>query len=55
MERVSALYAASALKGRIKVEAGKVPRLSLAVKPGMRVLEEARNFVRAWEATAETN
>ena len=55
MERVSALYAAPALKGRVKVEAGKTPRLGLSLKPGMRVLEEARQFVAAWRQTAPEN
>ncbi len=51
MERVSALYAKPELKGRVKVEAGKAPRLGLRLRPGARVIGEARAFVAAWTET----
>ena len=52
MARVSALYAAPAFKGRLKVEAGKAPRLGLRLRPGARPIEEARAFIAAWKAAA---
>ena len=51
MERISALYALPAFKNRIKVEAGKTPRLSLKLRAGERVIEAARSFVAAWADT----
>jgi transcription-repair coupling factor (superfamily II helicase) len=48
MERISVLYARSEFRGRVKVEAGKTPRLSLKLRQGERVIEAARAFVRAW-------
>ena len=52
-ERVSALYGREEYKGRIKVEAGSKPCVSLKLKSKRRTLEEARAFVSAWEETAE--
>ena len=51
MERVSALYALPRYKNRLKVEAGKEPRLGLKLKAGMRVLDEARALVHDWSET----
>ena len=51
MERISALYALPAFKNRVKVEAGKTPRLSLKLRNGERVIEAARAFVAAWADT----
>ncbi|MCL2343426.1 MAG: hypothetical protein FWC62_05975, partial [Firmicutes bacterium] len=48
LNRVSAVYAQPEFKGRVKVEAGQKPRVSLKLKSGKRVLEEAREFVRAY-------
>jgi transcription-repair coupling factor (superfamily II helicase) len=53
MERISALYAQSEYKGRVKVEAGAKPCLSLKLKSGKHVVETARAFVGAWAGTAE--
>ena len=50
MARVSALYALPQFKGRVKVEAGTKPRLSLKVPPKTRVIELARSFVQAYAA-----
>ena len=52
MERVSALYAMREYKGRIKVEAGQKPCISLKLKSGSRVIESAREFIAAWARTA---
>ena len=52
MERLSALYAAPAYKGRVKLEAGREPRLGLKLRTGERPLNAARTLVRAWAATA---
>ena len=51
MARVSALYARPEFKGRLKVEAGSVPRLSLRLPPKADVLAEARKFISAWTST----
>ena len=51
MERVSALYARPEYKGRVKIEAGAKPCLSLKLKSGARVLETARALVAAWAET----
>ena len=48
MEKVSALYAMPAYKGRLRVEAGSKPCLSLRVKSKGRVIDEARGFVADW-------
>ena len=52
MARVSLLYAQPQYKGRIKVEAGQKPCVSLKLQSGSRVIESARRFVEAWAATA---
>lgn len=52
MERVSALYALPEFRGRVKVEAGSKPCLSLKLISSKRVIESAREFVRAWAGTA---
>ena len=52
MARISALYAQPEYKGRVKVEAGTTPCLSLKLKSGKHVVEAARSFVKAWAETA---
>ena len=54
MERLSALYARSEFKGRVKLEAGREPRLGLKLRPGARPINEARAMVAAWAETAGT-
>ncbi|MBR2879834.1 MAG: transcription-repair coupling factor, partial [Oscillospiraceae bacterium] len=51
MERVSELYAQSKYKGRVKVEAGAKPCLSLKLQSSKRIIETAREFVADWKAT----
>ena len=51
MARVSELYARPEYKGRIRVEAGSVPRISLKLPPKARVLDEASRFAEAWAST----
>ena len=51
MARVSELYARPQFKGRVKVEAGSKPCLSLKLLSSKRVIEAAREFVEAWAAT----
>ena len=53
MEKVSALYARPEYKGRLRVEAGSKPCLSLKIKAKGRVIDEARKFVGDWGAPAE--
>ena len=48
MEKVSELYARPEYKGRLKVEAGSKPCLSLKIKSKTRVIDEARSFTRDW-------
>lgn len=48
MEKVSALYAMPEYKGRLRVEAGYKPRLSLRIKAKGRVIDEARRFSADW-------
>jgi len=50
MEKVSALYAQPQYKGRLKVEAGSRPCLSLRLGAKARVIEEARRFTADWGA-----
>ena len=50
MAKVSALYAKSEYKGRLKVEAGQKPCLSLRIKNARRVIDEARQFVADYAA-----
>ena len=48
MEKISLLYAQPEYKGRLRVEAGSKPCLSLKIKLKTHVLDEARRFVAAW-------
>ena len=48
MEKVSLLYAMPAYKGRLRVEAGSKPCLSLRIKAKNRVIDEARRFASDW-------
>lgn len=50
MEKVSVLYAQPQYKGRLKVEAGSRPCLSLRLGAKARVIEEARRFTADWGA-----
>ena len=54
MERVSELYARKEFKGRIRVEAGREPRLGLMLRPGAKPIAEARALVSAWKDTEPT-
>ena len=49
-EKISALYAKDAWKGRIKVEAGGKPAVALKLASKRRILEESRAFVKAYGA-----
>ena len=51
MERVSELYAQSAWKGRLKVEAAAKPVIAMRLKNRARVLDEASAFVAGWKGT----
>ena len=51
MARVSELYARPEYRGRLRVEAGSVPRISLKLPPKARVLDEASRFAAAWAST----
>ena len=48
MEKVSILYAKDEYKGRLRVEAGSKPCVSLRLKSKTRSVDEARAFVKAW-------
>ena len=48
MEKVSALYAMPEYTGRLRVEAGSKPCLSLRIRSKQRVIDEARAFARDW-------
>ena len=48
MGKVSALYGQTEFKGRVKVEAGRKPCLSLRLTSRRRVIEQAREFVAAY-------
>ena len=50
MEKVSTLYATSEYNGRLRVEAGSKPCLSVKIQNKARVIDEARRFVRDWSA-----
>ncbi|MCD7769199.1 MAG: transcription-repair coupling factor, partial [Oscillospiraceae bacterium] len=52
-ERISALYSRPEWRGRIKVEAGSKPAVSLKLKSGRRILEEARAFVGEYKSAKE--
>ena len=49
-ERISALYAREPWKGRVKVEAGASPAVAVKLMSRRRILEEARAFVRDYDA-----
>ena len=49
MEQVSSLYARNEYKGRVKIEAGMVPMISLKIKSN-RVIDEATRFVKDFAA-----
>ena len=53
MARVSALYAMPAYQGRLKVEAGSKPCLSLKILSRSHVIDEARRFVKDWNSMKE--
>ena len=53
MEKVSALYAKPEYNGRLRVEAGAKPCLSLKIKEKRRVIDEARAFTAAWAAMSK--
>ena len=55
MEKVSLLYARPEYKGRLRVEAGSKPCLSLRIKAKNRVLDEARRFAADWGGETEGN
>lgn len=50
MEQISALYQLPEFRGRLKVEAGTVPRVSLKLQTGD-VIAQAVKFIRAWRRT----
>ena len=52
MEKVSRLYALPEYTGRLRVEAGAKPCLSLKIKDKKRVIDEARRFVALWADNA---
>ena len=54
MERVSLLYAMPEYKGRLKIEAGSKPCISVKVTSKNRVIEEARHFAADWGRAKET-
>jgi transcription-repair coupling factor (superfamily II helicase) len=51
MARVSAIYARPEYKGRVRVEAGQKPCLTLKLPPKARVIDEAGRFIAAWALT----
>ena len=55
MEKVSALYAMPEYKGRLRVEAGSKPCLSLRIKNKNRVIDEARRFTALWAEEKTAN
>ena len=52
LEKVSALYGTGQYKGRLRVEAGSKPCLSLKIRSKAQVIDEARHFVRDWAAVS---
>ena len=54
MAQVSALYARPEYKGRVKIEAGMVPMISLKIK-SQRVIDEATRFVKDFAAAKTKN
>ena len=55
MEKVSLIYARPEFKGRLKVEAGSKPCVSLKIMSKNRSIDEARKFVAAWAEPREGN
>ena len=53
MQKVSELYARPEYKGKLRVEAGSKPCLSLKIKSKKNVIDEAREFALAWGGAAE--
>ncbi len=51
MERISALYYAPQYKGRLKIEAGAVPAVSVKLRPKDDAAREAAEFVKAYKQT----
>ena len=47
-----ALFRLTARFGRVKLDAGRTPRLGLKLRPGSRPIAEARALVGAWSAAA---
>ena len=52
MEKVSELYARSEYRGRLRVEAGSKPCLSVKILNKNRVIDEARRFASDWSGRA---
>ena len=52
MERISALYARPEYKGVLKVEAGTTPRVSLRLKSNVRIVDQARKFIKDFGSAA---
>ena len=46
---VSALYALPEFRGRLRVDAGSKPGVLLKLKSRDRVIEQARDFIAAWQ------
>jgi len=55
LARVSELYARPEYKGRLRVEAGSKPALSLRLPAKARVIEEARRFAADWSGAQNVN
>ena len=54
MAQVSALYARPEYKGRVKIEAGMTPMISLKIK-SQRVIDEATQFIKDYAAAKKVN
>ena len=54
MAKVSALYGQAEYKGRVKVEAGEKPCLSLRLRSNRQIIEAARKFVADYKACEGT-
>ena len=52
MKKVSELYEMNAYKGRLKVEAGQRPCLSLRLKNNKQIIEQARTFAEDYRNAA---
>ena len=55
MAKVSVLYGQTEYKGRVKVEAGTKPCISLHLRSGKRIIETARKFVADYKAAEAEN